>query len=533
MRPRLLALLAAAAATPWPRDASQVVHDRYDIIFCHPPAGRSLNDRVAKLVAQKPPHKRCYARAPNRTQPIVSQPAPERERGARALTMKALPAHPTFWVPLRFATKADALTAVCTFANVTVPLLQRADHVASYTLLTLPYPTGEHGSPWDRAYAKHGHAGCAPALLEMLADDSKLSAWFVMDHDSAIEDARNSTKGKPELHETWVASPKLRHVPMGVSRRSPAFAAALASRNVPFHARNGSVYVNFRVHGLNRATAKSVVQKNFGVKNAYYGGTDETYFADLLANALRRVAARVQDRLPPALGSFGARGGAHRPRLAADARAVLWIACSFVGVVGRADARFVAGAPEGSQSRRDARRRLRLGPALDRAVADGGRGGAALRAVVRRRRSLAPRGPRGPRLRVGRREPGLALQGPRRGLERCCCCVYLCVRGHVPGVAPGGPGLPGAGLAVRGRIGLDRMAYKRDRCARCRARVHHRPDAHPQPPRPCGFGRCPASWLLTTKNWTSRSWITTSTTSPVRSLARACGAAGERRSAQR
>ena len=44
---RLLALLAAAAATPWPRDASQVVHDRYDIIFCHPPAGRSLNDRVA------------------------------------------------------------------------------------------------------------------------------------------------------------------------------------------------------------------------------------------------------------------------------------------------------------------------------------------------------------------------------------------------------------------------------------------------------------------------------------------------------
>ena len=103
----------------------------------------------------------------------------------------------------------------------------------------------------------------------MLADESKLSAWFVMDHDSAFEDARNSTKGRPELHETWVARPKLRHVPMGVSRRSPAFAAALASRTVPFHARNGSVYVNFRVHGLNRATAKSVVQKNFGVKNAY------------------------------------------------------------------------------------------------------------------------------------------------------------------------------------------------------------------------------------------------------------------------
>ena len=30
---RLSALLAAAAATPWPRDASQVVHDRYDIIL--------------------------------------------------------------------------------------------------------------------------------------------------------------------------------------------------------------------------------------------------------------------------------------------------------------------------------------------------------------------------------------------------------------------------------------------------------------------------------------------------------------------
>ena len=65
----------------------------------------------------------------------------------RSLKIDA-PPHPTFWVPLRFATKADALTAICTFANVTVPLLQRADHIASYTLLTLPYPTGEHGSPW-------------------------------------------------------------------------------------------------------------------------------------------------------------------------------------------------------------------------------------------------------------------------------------------------------------------------------------------------------------------------------------------------
>ena len=279
---RLLALLAAAAATPWPRDASQVVHDRYDIIFCHPrEAGRTLHDTVGKLVAQKPPHQRCYARVPNGTQPIVSNLLLNASE-VRALDIKTLPRLPTFWVPLRFATKADALTAICAFATVTAPLLQRADHVASYTLLTLPYPTGEHGSPWDRAYAKHGHAGCAPALLEMLADDSKLSAWFVMDHDSAIEDARNSTKGRPELHETWVARPKLRHVPMGISRKSKAFAAALASRKVPFHARNGSVYVNFRVHGLNRATAKSVAQKNFGVKNAYYGGTDETYFADLL-----------------------------------------------------------------------------------------------------------------------------------------------------------------------------------------------------------------------------------------------------------
>ena len=56
-----------------------MVHDRYDIIFCHPPdAGRSLNDRVAKLVAQKPPHKRCYARAPNRTR------APRAARTRRA-----------------------------------------------------------------------------------------------------------------------------------------------------------------------------------------------------------------------------------------------------------------------------------------------------------------------------------------------------------------------------------------------------------------------------------------------------------------
>ena len=152
-----------------------MVHDRYDIIFCHPPAGRSLNDRVAKLVAQKPPHKRCYARAPNRTRPIVTNLLLNASE-VRSLKIDALPKHPTFWVPLRFATKADALTAICTFANVTVPLLQRADHVASYTLLTLPTTTPlpsdvgrcdattPSARPGTGAYAKHGRARLRPSV---------------------------------------------------------------------------------------------------------------------------------------------------------------------------------------------------------------------------------------------------------------------------------------------------------------------------------------------------------------------------------
>lgn len=276
-----VAALAAAATSPWPQRASDVVHDRYDATFCHPhDADRTVRDTVAKLVAQKPPHKRCYARARNRT--IVSHLLLNASE-VRALNIDALPKHPTFWVPLRFATKADALDAICAFANATAPALQRAAHVVSWTLLTLPYPTGEHGSPWDSAYAKHGRQGCATALLSMLDKQSKLSAWFVMDHDSAVEDLRNSTRGQPQLVERWVARPKLRHVPMGVPRRAgPAFAAAFNSRAVPFHNRTGPLYVNFRVHGPDRAKASMVAHQHFGVKNAFGGGGDDKYFADLL-----------------------------------------------------------------------------------------------------------------------------------------------------------------------------------------------------------------------------------------------------------
>ena len=144
-------------------------------------------------------------------------------------------------MPLGAATAPGALDALCVFANETAPRLEQSN-VEGYALLTLPfacpertsrqlvlalfargrcqqsnaarthrnrvlrlfefgrrpqrYPTGEHGSPWDRAYARHHRRACEPALFKMLASKT-LRAWFVMDHDSENDDPRNATARVP------------------------------------------------------------------------------------------------------------------------------------------------------------------------------------------------------------------------------------------------------------------------------------------------------------------------------------------------
>ena len=72
------------------------------------------------------------------------------------------------------------------------------------------------GSPWDHAYLrKKQYPPCGFDKLARLLDAPKLRAWFVMDHDRHEGD-------------NWVLHPKLRHVPMGLTKGFPVLEAGLA-----------------------------------------------------------------------------------------------------------------------------------------------------------------------------------------------------------------------------------------------------------------------------------------------------------------
>ena len=78
--------------------------------------------------------------------------------------------------------------------------------------------------------------------------------------------------------ERWLVHPKLRSVPMGVSRHAgAAFAAAVAARAAapPFSRRTAEVYVNFKVHA-GREAAAHVAYHRFNATNAYRGGGGAT-----------------------------------------------------------------------------------------------------------------------------------------------------------------------------------------------------------------------------------------------------------------
>ena len=126
------------AATPPPITADQVISDDFGGAFCGDQDGSG-----------------CTVRAPGAKAPLVTRVlrnasdvedyAARRRAGVR---------DPVYWVPLRHATSQGAFDGLCAFVTRLVPILAKAKDIAGFTLLTLPYPVGEHGSPWDHAYLR-------------------------------------------------------------------------------------------------------------------------------------------------------------------------------------------------------------------------------------------------------------------------------------------------------------------------------------------------------------------------------------------
>ena len=233
------------AATPPPITADQVISDDFGGAFCGDQDGSG-----------------CMVRAPGAKAPLVTRVL-RNASDVEAYVARRRPGvrNPVFWVPLGHATSQGAFEGLCAFATRLVPILAKASDVAGFTLLTLPYPVGEHGSPWDHAYLrKKQYPPCGFDKLARLLDAPKLQAWFVMDHDRHENDA-------------WVLHPKLRHVPMGLTKGFEALGAGLALLRKQHKPRSVDVYTNFHVHAAGRTiagarqSAADVSERNFKALN--------------------------------------------------------------------------------------------------------------------------------------------------------------------------------------------------------------------------------------------------------------------------
>ncbi len=233
------------ASTPPPITADQVISDDFRGAFCS-----DLDDGGCTVRAPG-------AKAPLMTQILRNASDVEDYAGWRRLGVR----NPVFWVPLGHATISGAFDGLCAFVTRLVPILAKASDVAGFTLLTLPYPVGEHGSPWDHAYLrKKNYPACGFDKLAQLLDAPKLRAWFVLDHDRHENDA-------------WVLHPKLRHVPMGLTKGFEALDAGLALLKKQHKPRSVDVYANFKVHAAGRTiagarlAAEAVAERNFKARN--------------------------------------------------------------------------------------------------------------------------------------------------------------------------------------------------------------------------------------------------------------------------
>ena len=116
------------AATPPPITADQVISDDFRGAFCGDDDGGG-----------------CTVRAPGGKAPLVTRVLRNASDVETYVRQRPGVRNPVFWVPLGHATSQGAFEGLCSFATRLVPILAKASDVAGFTLLTLPYPVGEHG----------------------------------------------------------------------------------------------------------------------------------------------------------------------------------------------------------------------------------------------------------------------------------------------------------------------------------------------------------------------------------------------------
>ena len=116
------------AATPPPITADQVISDDFGGAFCGDEDGGG-----------------CTVRAPGAKAPLVTRVLRNASDVETYARQRPGVRNPVLWVPLRHATSQGAFEGLCAFATRLVPMLAKANDVAGFTLLTLPYPVGEHG----------------------------------------------------------------------------------------------------------------------------------------------------------------------------------------------------------------------------------------------------------------------------------------------------------------------------------------------------------------------------------------------------
>ena len=233
------------AATPPPITADQVISDDFGGAFCGDQDGSG-----------------CTVRAPGAKAPLVTQVlrnasdvedyAARRRPGVR---------NPVFWVPLGHATSLALSTGSAHsrrgwFRSSPKPATSRASRCSRsrtrWASTAAPGTTPTSG--------KKQYPPCGFDKLARLLDAPKLRAWFVMDHDRHENDA-------------WVLHPKLRHVPMGLTKGFEALGAGLALLRKQHKPRSVDVYANFHVHAAGRTiagarqSAADVAERNFKALN--------------------------------------------------------------------------------------------------------------------------------------------------------------------------------------------------------------------------------------------------------------------------
>uniref|UniRef100_A0A7S3K5T6 Exostosin GT47 domain-containing protein n=1 Tax=Aureoumbra lagunensis TaxID=44058 RepID=A0A7S3K5T6_9STRA len=180
---------------------------------------------------------------------------------------------PIFWIPLSIHNgKLENLVAF--FEYIVFKFLVPDTTIKSFTLLTLPFPIGEHGSPWER----HQYGAVATAYSDFNITSSeeylrrylqipKLAAWFILCHSPLPDEPKIKSIADGSR---WILHRKLRQIPIGVSHNA-AHAGFLDAWNAPLKPRDKLLYINFRYHAHRKQAAQAVIHsfRAFGLDNEY------------------------------------------------------------------------------------------------------------------------------------------------------------------------------------------------------------------------------------------------------------------------